>query len=340
MTAKKIRNSTDLCKAFRKKSFQPLYFVYGEEPFLTDEVQQTLIDNALLPHEQDFNYSLIYGADTDAGAVITLCQSLPMMAERRVVVVRNFDDLKDNKLFVAYAKKPNEMAVVLLICQNKPKMNRNPYAALKRLAVSCECKPLKERQVPEWIKQRVKSQGHTIEHQAAYSLVSYTGTRLSVVANEVDKLITYIGTRSTIETADVIRAAGQTREINVFELQTAIIQGRLPDAQRISDRLLSEGANKKGEALKMIAILGGYFTRLWKLYGCKDERLADKEVAHRTGIPHYFLRDYRKALHRQSRASLERAFSALLAADYELKGGSQRSARLVMTLLIQRLIRT
>ena len=66
-------------------------------------------------------------------------------------------------------------------------------------------------------------------------------------------------------------------------------------------------------------------------------RIPEREMAQQVGISPYFIKEYLFSLLRFPPRALERAFSALLAADYELKGGSRRDERLVMTLLLRRL---
>lgn len=323
--------------AFRHRNFKPLYFLYGEETFLMDELQEALIEHALAAHERDFNLDLVYGAEAEAAAVLGLCSAFPMMAERRVVVVRNFEQLKENRLFIAYAEKPNPAAVVLLMCKGKPNLAAHPYRALKQHAAWGEFKPLYDNQMPGWVQRRVKSLGYEIEPQAVQMLADYVGTTLRMAVSEIEKLITYAGERRRLTADDVVRASGQTREFNVFELQRALGEGRHDDAQRIGERLLGQASNTRGEALMIVSVLTGYFTKLWKLHACRAQRLPEREMAQRVGISPYFIKEYLFSLRRFSQPSLEQAFAALLAADYELKGGSRRDERLVMTLLLRRL---
>ena len=146
--------------AFRHGNFKPLYFFYGEERFLSDMLQQTLLDHALAPHERDFNLDIVYGAERQAQAVLALCASYPVMAARRVVIVRDFEKLRDNKLFKAYAEQPNPSAIVLLLCNSRPNLNTQPYRNLKQKAVWAEFKPLYANQVPSWIQKHVRGLGY------------------------------------------------------------------------------------------------------------------------------------------------------------------------------------
>lgn len=326
-----------LVTAFRHRNFKPLYFFYGNERFLTDELQAVLLEHAIAPHERDFNLDIVYGNETDASAVLGLCSSYPVMAERRLVVVRDFEKLKDNRRFKEYAERPNPTAIVALVCGTKPNLATHPYRALREHAVSMEAKSLYDNQMPGWIQKRAEASGYKISQEAVRMLSEFVGTDLRTAVEELEKLTTYTAGRQTITADDVVHASGQTREYNVFELQKALGEGRARDAFRIAERMLQQAGHANGEALKIIAVLTTYFTKLWKLtavYG----RVPERSLAARIGVPPYFVKEYVASLKRYRLPAIEAAFSALLAADFELKGGSSRDAKLILTLMLRRVL--
>jgi DNA polymerase-3 subunit delta len=327
----------DLATAFRHRHFQPLYFFFGEEGLLMDELQALLVEHALPPHERAFNLDVVFGPEAAAPAVLALFAQFPMMAERRVVVVRAFERLDENRLFTAYAERPNPQAVVLLLCTGKPNLTQHPYRALKQHAVWAEFKPLYDRQMPGWIAQRLKAKGYKPEGGAAQMIAEAVGADLRAAAAEVDKLAAYVGERKAVTEEDVVRAAGHSREHNVFELQRAVGQGEHARALAIGEALLAQAANRRSEAIGIVAVLAAYFTRLQKLSACLRQRMPEAEMARHVGVSPFFLREYLTALRLFPAADLARALGALLAADDELKGGSEREARLILTLALGRL---
>lgn len=329
--------------AFQHENFEPLYFLYGEETFQPSQLQDLLLENALTKAEREFNLDIVYGAEAEAGSVLSLCAEFPVGARRRVVIVRDFDKLKGNRAFTEYAEQPNPQAVVVLVCGRKPNLSAHPYRKLREEAAWAHFETLYESDVPSWIKKHAKAKGHAIEPRAVERLADYVGTDLRAIDSELEKLVTFASTRDgeerRITADDVLRASGQTREFNVFELQSAIGEGRRADAQRIADRMLRQVSNPKSEAIMIVSVLNAFFRKLWKLPpGAEARRLSNKDVARRAGVSPYFAREYVEARRRFGPEALARAFSALLAADYELKGGSRRSAALVVTLLLRRLL--
>ena len=315
----------------------PLYFLYGEENFLVDEVQRLIVEHALEPHERDFNLDIVYGRDSDARKVLAICTGYPVMAQRRVVVVREFERLEENRLFTSYVESPNPTAVVVLACNGKPNLATHPYRALKQHAAAVEFKALRDREMPAWIQSRVKMMGRHIEPEALHVLVQFLGTDLRTAVTELEKLTTFVGDRNTITVDDVVRAGGQTREFSVFELQKAIGSGRHNDAVRIGERLLQHASNQYGEALMIVSILASFYSKLWRLIPLQAQRMPDASVAGIIGVPPYFVGEYQSALRRMGPAGVRQAFETLLAADFELKGGSTLDPRSILYLTLSRL---
>ena len=324
--------------ALKHGNFSPLYFLYGDEYYLIDRLQQLILAGVLQPHERDFNLDIVYGADATAQQVLALCNSFPVMAERRVVVVRDFEKVDDNERLAAYAGQPNPTAIVAFVCRDRPNLRTEPYRSLNRLAVSCECKTLRPAQMASWIKRYSTSLGLDMQDRAAHMLADYTGPDLQTAAGEVEKLRTFVGEGNAIRGEDVIIASGQTREYNVFEFQKAIGERRAADALTIAERLLQQSANPRSEAIRTVTVLSAYFTKLWKLTNCQSKRIPPSGMAQRIGVPPYFIQEYLQSLRYYAPASIRQALRRLLAADFEMKGGSTRDEYLVMSLLIDGLM--
>lgn len=325
--------------AFKHKNFQPLYFIYGEEPFLANALQQSLIENGLAEHERDFNFDLIYGAESSGVKTLSYCQAYPMMAERRIVIIRDFEKLSQNAVLSEYAKKPNPQSIVMLICGNKPNLATNPYKALKQLATVIEVKALKENQLGGWIQEQIAPLRKKIRPEAVQMLISLNGNHLQVLHAEIEKLVSYIGKRDEITREDVLDVGGHAREFNVFELQKKVGEADFLSANYIMEQMLQQKTNTASEALMIVVMLTRFFNVLWKLVGCQHLNLNDKAKAERVGISPYFIKEYILSLRYYPYLRVQQAFSALLAADYELKGGSTRDPALILNLMLRKMMR-
>ncbi|MBO6574135.1 MAG: DNA polymerase III subunit delta [Rhodothermales bacterium] len=327
----------DTATAFRHGNFKPLYLLYGEERYFVDELQRLAIEHAVQPHERDFNMDIVYGPETDVQKVLALCASYPVMAQRRLVIVRDFDKLSENKRFKAYAEQPNPTAVVVLVASGKVNTAHHPYRAIKAQGVAVDCKRLYDRELPRWLEGEVRRRGREIEGRAVQMLAEYVGSDLQKAVREIEKVLTFAGDRERISADDVVQASGHSREVNVFELQKAVGERQFARAQRIAERLLQQASNSRGEALMIVAILTSFFTKLWILTSCQRQSFGEKDMAQRVGIPPFYLKEYLNTLKRFDASALATAFRTLASADFELKGGSSRSERLILMLALRRI---
>lgn len=333
----------DLQQDFQNNRCKPVYLFYGGEPYLPEKLQKILINHTLAPEDRDFNLDIIQGNETTAQFALSICQTAPMLVERRIVVIREFDQLRNNKLFISLAKEPNPGAIVLLICQATPKFNADPYRTLQKITEHVQVvqfAPLWRNQASECIREHVKSCGYSVEAGVEQLLIEFLGTGLALLFQEIEKLITYVGIRDpkVITKRDVLQACGQTREINIFELQDAIVQRRAIDAHRITEQLLLGASSRQGEALRIVSILANYFVRLWKLHEVGTKRLPQKELAKRIGISPKMMYRYQNATRMWPLREVQRAVQLLLSVDSEIKGLSRHSTRLIMSLFIVQLL--
>lgn len=304
-----------------------------------DELQALAINHLLQENERDFNLDVVFGPEANARDVLAQCGAFPMMAQRRLVVVRGFDQLSDNALFTSYAESPNPQAVVLLLCNGNPRLNTNPYRAIKDKGVWARFDPLRSRALPGWVRSRFKLAGIQASNGAAQRLVDLVAPDLRTLATEVDKLASFVGARREVTPDDIVQAAGHSAEINPFGLQDALGACDVSRALTIADTLLVQAANRQSQAIQLVALLASYFNKLWLMTACLAMKMPDAKVAATLRVPPFAVSNYRGATRLWSPVAVQRALEALLAADSELKGGSRRSPRQVVSLLMIQLIR-
>ena len=75
----------------KKGELAPLYYLYGTEDVLKEEAIQAILDRALDPSLRDFNLDQRSAGQLDSESLHSLVNTLPMLAERRVAVVRDVE---------------------------------------------------------------------------------------------------------------------------------------------------------------------------------------------------------------------------------------------------------
>jgi len=198
-----------LKRAIEQRSFEGAYYFHGENDFLKEESTKQLIEAVVEPATRDFNLEVRHGGDVDASTMATLLSTPPLMAVRRMVVLRDVAALKkDSRVELdRYLTKPASDMVVLLIAAAGA---TKPDKTFEQSATAIEFSQLNDNQVGQWIEQQVSIAGGTITPEATRLLHSAAGNDLPQLAMEIDKLVSFAGS-GPIDEAAVASAVGVRR---------------------------------------------------------------------------------------------------------------------------------
>ena len=211
--------ATALREAIHDKKFAPAYYFFGEDEYLKEEGLRRLIDAAVDPGTRDFNLDQRKGADLDAADLASLLGSPPMMAERRVVVIKDVGSLKKEarQALDGYLKSPASDTLLVLTSSAESKTDKG----LSDRTEPVKFDTLNGAQVPKWIAARTAELGATISPAASELLQGALGADLSQLSIEVNKLASYCGTRE-IDEAAVSEIVGVRREETLGRLLDAV----------------------------------------------------------------------------------------------------------------------
>ena len=217
-------NYKDIVRDVQAGKYSPVYCFMGDEDYYIDNLSQYIADRALKPEERDFNYDLLYGAETRANDIIAIARQFPMMADRRVVLVREFQALADKEALSAYVKNPNP-TTILILCHKHGKLDARRALAqeIKRQGVLFESKRLYDRELPGFITKYMERKQKAIEPAAVQMLCDHVGSDLSRLVAEMDKLLMALPQGETRVGASLVEElTGVSKDFNSFELQNAL----------------------------------------------------------------------------------------------------------------------
>lgn len=318
----------------KKKKYQPVYFLMGDEPYFIDMISDHIEQHVLDESEKEFNQTILYGRDISTADVIGAAKRFPMMSEHQVVIIKEAQDIKDlvkkekedkkdkqKGMFETYLENPLPSTILVFCYKYKTIDKRTAIAKLiDKTAVLFESKKLYDNQVPDWINNYLKAKEYTINQRAAGLLAEYLGTGLSKISNELDKLIINLPPRSEITAEHIQANIGISKDYNVFELQTVIGKKEVLKANRIINYF---AANPKDNPMVVtISSLYGYFCKLLTYHFLADK----KGAASALGVHPFFVKDYELAAKNYSVGKLKSIFSYLRDYDLKSKGVDSGSA--------------
>jgi len=304
-------------------TYHPVYLLHGEESFFIDSVTSYIEKNAISEAERSFNQVVLYGKDVDFKAVVDNARQFPMMAQRRVVILKEAQAMRSLKDLHSYIEKPSPTTVFVIAHKNKPLDKRTKFGkAVSKSAVILDSKKLYDNQVPAWIANYAKSIKLAIDAEATRMLTEYLGQDLSKIVNEIDKIKINLKAGETITAKLVQDGVGISRDYNVFELNKALSIWDYPKIMRI---IYYFEENPKANPLVMvISNLFGYFTKV--AIAQQNLKASDGDLAKKTGVNPFFVKDYRVAARTFSPAQIKQAFLSLHTADRHSKGMGMKHA--------------
>jgi DNA polymerase III subunit delta len=326
----------DLERSIKQKKFSPLYYFYGDEDFLMQEMVDSIIDRAIDASSRSFNLDVINGYDADAKEIVSIASAFPMMAERRVVIVKDFDRVGNKELLIPFFNDPLPSTVFVMIGEKKLDARTKIAKAIERFAVIVDFQPLKDYKIPGWISEKVSKRGKEIAADASELLHAHVGNSLRDLHNEIEKLFIYLGEKKSIGLDDIDRVVGVSKRFNIFELQNAIGTKNISRAQEILERMLDAGEYPVG----MITMLTKYFQKLWSMWDLIDRKITRDELIkflHLSPQQVQFLDRDLQVARSFSPAEIEQCFSTLQETDEKLKSSSQDD-RLLLTLMLHAII--
>jgi len=335
----------DLRRAIDERSFARAYYFYGDDEYRKDEKTRELVDSAVDPATRDFNLDVRRGGSIDAESVASLLATPPMMAERRVVVIREVNASKKDARAALdrYLENPSPDILLLLIA---PAGTKEDVALMAR-AAAVEFAPLRGDQVPKWVvHQATTAHRATITSGAVDLLISAVGNDLPQLAQELDKLASYANGAPIDEDA-VGAVVGVRRGETLGDLLDRVLAHDAPGALAMVDHVL---AQPKTTAVSIVMALTTQTLALAWARAARDrgfpavgiERelfaLLKENGSAMTGRPWgEAVSAWSRAVPNWTTAELEAALDALLAADFaakesRLSSDEQMIASLVLTL--------
>ncbi|MCL2041344.1 MAG: DNA polymerase III subunit delta [Bacteroidales bacterium] len=317
-----------ITKDLKAAKYHPVYFLQGEEPYFIDCISDFIEENVLDEAEKTFDQMVVYGRDVNKEAVVGLAKGFPMIAKRRVIIVKEAQSISNlttaskskkantqDDLLEKYLENPTP-STILVFCYKYKTLDKRTtlFKLFEKSGVVFESKKLQDYKVAAWISDYVKNHDYNIGQASATLLSEYLGNDLSKISNEVQKLFIGLPKGSAINNDVIEQHIGISKDYNVFELQNAI--GRR-DLLKINRIINYYEANPKENPVQMvIPILFKYFAKILIYHRLKDK----SQAASALGVNPYFLNDYVNAARNYPQGKIIENIHVLREYDMRSKG--------------------
>jgi len=337
------------------------YLLHGNDEFTCREHLKKLCQQGNFEFNQD-TYS---GSDVNLMTITATCNTFPFLSDQRLVILdglpkrRRGEDSGETKQAPETSGKPKKgkkgsknrtatragfekslaeyiqdlpETTVLMVLADEELTSSSPLLkAAEEYGKVIQCTLPRGAAVESWINKRASSLGVKINSDATTILANFIGNQLRLLANELDKLATYVGPGATITVEDVRLLSTQVQEARIFDLTDALAQRNRKQALDILHDLLADGE----PPLKLISTITSQVRSLLLVKELADEglRVSHSQIISATGMAPFVAEKALRQIGKFSSAQLERAYHELLSTDAALKR-SRLTPDLALDLLV------
>ena len=258
-----------LNKEIKTKEFRKVYLLYGDEAFLKRSYKKRFRE-AVTPDASDMNYVYYEGRDTDVSEVTGAADTMPFFADKKLIIIENSGWFKtgrsESAVMADYLDCCPDTAVIVFIEDEADKRNRL-YKKIDETGYICRLDHPTESAMEKWAGGILNCEGKKITLADMQYFLSLTGLDMQKARNELDKLISYTGSRDVITRADIDAITTATETNRIFDMVRDITQGRRREAMTLYSDLLS----LKEPPMRILFLIARQFDQLLSV---KDHMMA------------------------------------------------------------------
>jgi DNA polymerase-3 subunit delta len=324
---------------------RPVYVVLGDERVLADRVVAAARAHVVEGATAAFNVDVLEAGEAPIGKILEAANTLPMMAKKRLVVVRGVERLEkggdggdDDKkrspsdALAEYVQSPSPSSCVLLV-GTKLDGRRKLATVSRKSNVIVSCDPIRPHQLPGFVRDEARRRGHAIAHDVADAIVDLAGGELAALIDAVERLSLYVGAKNPIDEEAVHASIARVRVGSVWGLSDAVAARDRSKALH----LLHENFDPRDRGLPLLGLLASSVRKTLKVRALLQAGASAEDAAKQAGLPPFRARDAAAQAKKFREGELERAVVILAEADLALKG-SKRPPILVLEDAVVRLI--
>ncbi len=307
-----------------------LYLLWGKEDYLKERYLEKLKQTCIPEGEDDFSYRRLDGPELLSDDLQQALDSVPFMTERTFVEIRNADinKLKNSEEIIRLLSDIPDYCTCVFTQQAEyePDGRLKLIKTLKTNGKELQFTTQSTGDLTNWISKRFAAAGKSIELEAAQRLMFISGTLMSRLIPEIDKISAYAkGDKITVN--DVEAVANRIPEAVVFDMTDFIAEKKFNSAMAVLAELLSD---KNNDPIPILAMLGMQMRRLYAARMVIDFNMDSRYLADTVGIKNpYALSKTINTARGFTLSQLKKAVELCAETDYRIKSSSEDDAELL-----------
>jgi len=318
----------ELYKNIDRGSISPVYFFVGDEDALIDDALASLERKIFVsPESMAFNRDVVIALSGEGERILGLARAFPVLAGRRLVVVREADKLsqEDWDSLASYLKNPPLSTCLVFIMEEAPSF-ASPVNTV-------EFSMKDESQFMDFLLKELSIRGKRILPRARDLLMSMDWDSLRELRQEIEKLSIYVGEKQAIDIDDLERLCSVRKEIGAFALTDALGNRNAQEALKTLGALIEGEGREIG--ILIVARLANHFRRLVITRSILEKGGSIQDVKQALGGKNYPVQKFAAQANRFSEKELLDLFRKFFKSDVGLKGGALRDSIVLEKLVLE-----
>jgi DNA polymerase-3 subunit delta len=334
MAKSKAPSILEALAEIKKRKFKPVYYFFGEDSYNLSFALHTL-EEAFHPLLfSEFDKEIIYSEDRSINDILGLATSFPFSSERKLIIVKEAEKIKDKKPLKDFAASPPEFTVLAFFHNGAiTNLSSEPFKTLDAKGFLFEAKELKGKNLIDWLIGLAEEKGKKLSEENAQVMIDIVGESRNMLEDQLEKICIFLNEKKEISLESIQQVSSELKQFNIFDLQNALGLKDKSKSLTVAYNLLDNGA----EPTFIITMLTRYFTGLAKITELQTKNTPVQEAARIVGTHHFYYPNYVKARKLFADEKLVEVFRALLKADISVKTTTSDD-KTIITLLIAEIL--
>ncbi|MEZ4357324.1 MAG: DNA polymerase III subunit delta [Eubacteriales bacterium] len=292
-----------------------VYLFHGQENFLREAAVKAAVNGVPL-NIPELNY-MVLDEKTPANDIIVACETLPVMDESRVILVKDSpcfsgDTSGAAKLSEYLPKIPISTVLIFELTYSADTRKKLVKAILNAGKVE-HFKKLKGYETVSYL---TKDPEINIDRDAAHLLVEYVGSDLLNVLGEIEKLRFIVG-KNKIKVADIKKYVNYGVDYEVFLLHGYFMKKDMKNMKRLFDKILDE----ERSPFSIIGLIAAKFRTLHMVKSLLNLDCSAERIVSLTGLSQFEVKNALLDVKNFSSRDIKDAFTSLADLEVSQKKG-------------------
>ncbi|AGB41818.1 DNA polymerase III, delta subunit [Halobacteroides halobius DSM 5150] len=313
-----------------------VYLAYGEDEYLLRKFLDEFISCFVSDEFSTFNLNIIKESADLIPQIVNAAETLPFMVEKRIVIVHTYNlftqKTKDIDTLYSLLDEFPDTTTLLFVSHKKPDKRMKLYKKVSKIGKILEFSSLKYKKLDEWIKNKAQQEGYQINIGAIKLLEEAFNNDLQKLKNELEKIMTFVGSKKVINKADVeaiISKDWLVKDNIIFDFVDAIGHNNVSLALELLSVILEEGTEPK----QILVMIARQIRLMLQTKLLSQQGLRIKEIAKELKQHPYPVEKCLKQSRNFSIKSLEEALEELSKTDYKLVTGADQELELELLVI-------